>query len=132
MITGKVIDNKFVPDHPEVFKLEFAQRNGKQVVVTVKALSKKTRLFKFLYGVVYPAFREFSGADTIEDVDLALKEKFFFDFKDNVLTGDQTRYLKSKQESSYEDLCKYVSDCVMYGNTEHQLGILSGEEYYQT
>lgn len=132
MLTARIINNKLIPDNKELLMAEIAKRNNKKVRIEIVALGPKTRMHAFLYGVVYPAFREHCGHDTIEDVDKDLKGIFFYKHVENKLTGETEKVLKSKSAASHEEIQKYVSDCVMFGNTEHGLQIMSGEEYWQS
>lgn len=131
MITGKIENNKFIPDNPELFRLEFEKRNGSKVRIEVKRLGGKLKQFAYIYGVLYPAFMEL-GYTNYDDVDKDLKELFFFEHSTNKLTGEIEKRLKSKSKASKEDISKFISDCVMFGNAEHNLNILSSEEYFQT
>lgn len=130
MITGRITNGKFTPDNNELFKYEFSKREGKQVRIEVKALGPKLRMFRFLYGVVYPAFAEHLGYTCIHDVDRDLKEKFFFEEVENKITGEIKLVPKSKSNASFEELKKYVDDVILFGNTEYGLGIMTGDEFY--
>lgn len=129
MITGKIENNKFIPDNPKLFKSEFEKRNGSKVKLEVRRIGGKLKQFAYIYGVLYPAFKEL-GYTNYSDIDKDLKGLFFFEHVTNRITGEIEKRLKSKSTAAKEDLSKFISDCVIFGNTEYNLNILSGEEYY--
>jgi hypothetical protein len=132
MIFGKVIENKFIPDNPELFKLEFSKRNNKIVQVEVQAIGEKLRLYRFLYGVIYKEFKEHCGYDYIDEVDRDLKEKFLQETVENKLTGEVKMQSMLKSKVSKERLIKYVSDCMQFGNTEYGMNILTPAEWVES
>lgn len=118
MITGKIINNHFIPDYPNIYRAELKKRNNKEVTLTIQATGEKLKMFKLLYGVIYPEFLEELGYSNLNEVDSDLKSLFFFEHKPNHFTGEIEKKLKSKSKATKEELNKYIQDVIQFGNTE--------------
>lgn len=132
LITGKVINGKFVPDSPELFKLAFERKEGKHVKIELSAIGEKVKKYAYLYGVVYKTYKEEIGYDTLDEVDRDLKSMFLVDHAhENKITGEIESKILRKRDVSPERLSEYVTECVRYGNTFHGFNLLTSEEYYE-
>lgn len=130
MIFGKVENNKFIPDNPELFKSEFERFNGKMIEIKISSVGSKLKMYKFLYGVIYKTFKDEYGYSTLDEVDRDLKEKFLLEEVENKLTGEIKQVPMLKSKIGKDVLVKYVSDVLNFANAECGFNILAPEEYY--
>lgn len=79
-IFGVVKNGKFTAENKNEFIMAFSHFEDKQVEIVIKKRGKnKNRQYRYLYSVVYQCIADSSGM-SIDEVDYAMKLKFYFEY----------------------------------------------------
>lgn len=112
-------------------------KDGCKVKIEIKKLSgdKSLRQLGYYYGCIIPTILDFQGNQhtkkEVSKLHFELKEMFFFEETINTFTKQPQRQVKSLSEASLEEMSKYITDVIVFCNTELNIIIPSSEEYYQ-
>lgn len=119
-ITGKVVDKKFVSDNVGHFQQVFAKLDGKSIIIEVKSVGDKNRMYAYLYGVLYPQVKQHFGYETIEEVDIDFKQLFLKKIDHaSRLTGDESVVLQRKRDVGHNELVDAVNKYQEYLELSH-------------